>query len=62
VTAAVPDPPPRRTPLVLVLCAWAIVAIPLSWGLYQSVMKSRPLFMGAAAPAAVTPAPAASAR
>jgi acetamidase/formamidase len=33
-----------KTPLPTVLLAWAVVAIPLGWGLYQSVMKSRPLF------------------
>ncbi len=38
--------PPRRTSLVVVLCAWVVVAIPLGWGLYQSVVKSRPLFTG----------------
>jgi hypothetical protein len=62
VSAAVPDQdggspqppgaPPQRTPLVLVLCAWTVVVIPLSWGLYQSLVKSRPLFTGTAAPAA----------
>ena len=45
-------PPPAPTPLALVLCAWVVVAIPLGWGLYQSVVKSRPLFTGAAAPGA----------
>jgi hypothetical protein len=39
---------PRRTSLALVLVAWAIVAVPLGWGLYQSVVKSTPLFTGAA--------------
>ncbi len=42
---------PGKTPLVLVICAWVVVAIPLGWGLYQSVVKSRPLFTGTAAPA-----------
>jgi hypothetical protein len=39
---------PGRTPLALVLCAWVVVAIPLGWGLYQSVVKCRPLFSGEA--------------
>ena len=45
--------PPARTPLALVICAWVVVAVPLGWGLYQSVVKSRPLFTSepAAAPA-----------
>ena len=34
----------RKTPLALVLLAWFVVALPLGWGLYQSIMKSRPLF------------------
>jgi hypothetical protein len=41
---------PRKTSLVAVLLAWAIVAVPLGWGLYQSIVKSRPLFTTAAAP------------
>ena len=32
--------------MALVLCAWVVVAIPLGWGLYQSVVKSMPLFTG----------------
>jgi hypothetical protein len=40
---------PRRTPIAIVLVAWTVVAIPLGWGLYQSVMKSRPLFSAPAA-------------
>jgi hypothetical protein len=49
---------PAKTPPILVLAAWVIVALPLSWGLYQSVIKSKPLFSNAAAPAApVVPAP-----
>jgi len=42
--------------------AWIWVAVPLGWGVYQSVNKSMPLFgLGAAAPAtapATAPAPA----
>jgi hypothetical protein len=33
-----------KTSLAAVLLAWAVVAVPLGWGLYQSVVKSRPLF------------------
>ena len=40
---------PRATSLAIVILAWTVVALPLGWGLYQSVVKSRPLF---AAPAA----------
>jgi hypothetical protein len=34
---------PKKTPLALVVLAWLVVALPLAWGLYQSVMKSMPL-------------------
>jgi hypothetical protein len=52
---------PHRTPLLLILCAWVAVAVPLGWGLYQSVVKSRPLFAPAAPAASVAPtAPAAA--
>lgn len=35
----------KSSPLLLAL-VWAIVAVPLGWGLYQSVIKSKPLFAG----------------
>jgi hypothetical protein len=35
--------------------AWLFVALPLAWGVTQSVKKSMPLFSGAA-PAAAAPA------
>ena len=62
---------PHPTPLPLVLLAWAVVAVPLGWGLAQSLVKSRPLFTGSTAMATATPTatatvpalpPAASAR
>ena len=31
----------KRITLVL---AWAVIAVPLGWGVYQSVQKSLPLF------------------
>jgi hypothetical protein len=37
---------PKSTSLVAVVLAWTLVAIPLGWGLYQSVVKSKPLFTG----------------
>ena len=45
-----PETPSKTSPL-LVAVAWVIVSLPLGWGLYQSVMKSKPLFSGATAPA-----------
>lgn len=43
---------------IRLLIAWIWVALPLGWGVYQSVNKSLPLFQGGAAPAATTPAAA----
>lgn len=36
-----------------IFIAWIWVAVPLGWGVYQSVNKSMPLFGGASKPAAV---------
>lgn len=33
----------RTSPLAIAL-AWVIVALPLGWGVYQSVVKALPLF------------------
>jgi hypothetical protein len=49
----------RPTSLWAIASAWLIVAIPLGWGVYQSVVKSLPLFRGSAVPASpAAPAPA----
>jgi hypothetical protein len=49
---------PSKTSPLLVAIAWVIVSLPLGWGLYQSIIKSKPLFSSASAPAAQS-APAA---
>ncbi|HYH69094.1 MAG TPA: hypothetical protein VD866_30650 [Urbifossiella sp.] len=36
---------------IALVVAWAVVAVPLGWGVYQSVQKSLPLFVGQAEPA-----------
>jgi hypothetical protein len=41
----------QKTPLRKIVTAWTIVAIPLGWGVYQSVVKSLPLFQISGAPA-----------
>jgi hypothetical protein len=41
-------PSHARTSLAIVLLAWTLVAIPLGWGLYQSIIKSKPLFTATA--------------
>ena len=33
-----------RTSRWSILAAWLIVSLPLSWGVYQSMVKSLPLF------------------
>jgi hypothetical protein len=38
------DQPRRPTPPLVIALAWIVVAIPLGWGVYQSVVKSLPLF------------------
>ncbi len=40
-----------------VLACWLIVALPLGWGLYQSVQKAKPLFSGGMARPAAGPKP-----
>jgi hypothetical protein len=47
----------KKTPPILVLLAFAVVALPLGWGLYRSVKNSLPLFTGGSAPAAAPVAP-----
>jgi hypothetical protein len=44
----------KPTPPLVVALAWIVVAIPLGWGVTQSVVKSLPLFR-ATAPASPSP-------
>jgi len=44
--------------LIAFVLAWILIAVPLGWGVYQSVQKSMPLFQGqseAAAPSRQAP-------
>ncbi len=43
----------RDSSPVAIAFAWIIVLIPLSWGVYQSVIKSVPLFEPTTAPTAM---------
>ncbi len=36
---------------IALVVAWAVVAVPLGWGVYQSVQKSLPLFVEPSEPA-----------
>jgi hypothetical protein len=38
--------------IIALVIAWMLIAVPLGWGVYQSVQKSMPLFQGPSAPAA----------
>lgn len=49
--------PTASSPLKL-LIYWAIVAVPLTWGVYKTVIKSQPLFTATGAPASAPPAAA----
>ena len=31
---------------IILIIAWALIAVPLGWGVHQSVQKSMPLFHG----------------
>lgn len=42
------DRPAKPTSPLTIALAWIVVAIPLGWGVYQSVVKSLPLFRTAA--------------
>jgi hypothetical protein len=43
---------PRFQRIIAVILAWICIAVPLGWGVYQSVQKSMPLFKGQSQPAA----------
>jgi len=38
----------KDTPAIVLAVAWVMVLLPLSWGVYQSVVKSLPLFQSKA--------------
>ena len=44
------DRPARPTSPLTIALAWIVVTVPLGWGVYQSVVKSLPLFRTATAP------------
>jgi hypothetical protein len=45
--------PQKKTSPWVIAFAWIVVTIPLGWGVYESVIKSLPLFQ--AAPATQSP-------
>jgi hypothetical protein len=42
--------PEKKTSPLTIAVAWIVVAIPLGWGVFQSVVKSLPLFQMSKAP------------
>lgn len=50
------NPTPKKSSPLTVAAAWVVVSIPLAWGFYQSVMKSKPLFSARAPAAQAAPA------
>jgi hypothetical protein len=44
--------PEKKTSPLAIAFAWIVVTIPLGWGVYESVVKSLPLFQMAPAPEA----------
>lgn len=45
----------RKTSPLVVAAAWAAVLVPLGWGVRQTALKSRPLFLPPAATRAAPP-------
>jgi hypothetical protein len=39
-----PTPTPRATSTAAIIAAWAVVSIPLLWGVVQTLIKSLDLF------------------
>ncbi len=34
----------KTSPLIVLVISWLLVTLPLAWGVYESVVKSLPLF------------------
>jgi hypothetical protein len=47
----------NKTSSLLIAAAWIVVMIPLGWGVYQSLVKSLPLFRQSSAPTPPRPVP-----
>lgn len=49
------ESPTNKTSLLVVALTWLVVTLPLAWGVYQSVVNSRPLFRVSSTPYAPGP-------
>jgi hypothetical protein len=47
----------KKSSAGIILFAWLLVGIPLSWGVYNTVLNSQKLFQSAPAPATTPTAP-----
>ena len=46
----------KKSPASMILFAWLLVSVPLSWGVYNTLLNSMKLFMApAGAPASAAP-------
>lgn len=50
----------RTTSPLLIVAAWLIVGIPASWGVYNTALNAKKLFVAPPPPAVSTPSPAVS--
>jgi hypothetical protein len=50
----------KKSPAVAILFAWLLVAVPLEWGVYNTLLNSMKLFQSAPANLAPPAKPAAS--
>ncbi|APW61966.1 hypothetical protein BSF38_03498 [Paludisphaera borealis] len=48
------DRPRMKSSALLIAASWLLVLIPLGWGVYQSVVKSLPLFQAPDASKAIS--------
>jgi len=53
-------PETKTTSPLLIVAAWLIVGIPASWGVYNTALNAKKLFVAPPAPAVSTPPPAVS--
>jgi hypothetical protein len=50
----------RTTSPLLIVAAWLIVGIPASWGVYNTALNAKKLFVAPAPPVVATPSPSIS--
>jgi hypothetical protein len=53
-------PETKRTSPILIAAAWLFVGIPAAWGIYNTALNAKKLFIAPPPPATTTQAPAPS--